>query len=108
MAVFDAGQGCEKPFFEAALAALQPPAVAVAAAPPAHTTLQPAADIFDLASAAVGVCDALQGLGTVSAAEHAPVILWSQYCSVLSGPSRDVLNPFFFEPFAAIARTVPV
>ena len=63
MAVFDAGQGCEKPFFEATLAALQPPAVAVAAAPPAYMALQPAADIFDLVSAAVGICDALQGLG---------------------------------------------
>jgi hypothetical protein len=51
VAVFDAGQGCEKPFFEAGLAALQPPAVAVAAAPPSYTALQPAADIFDLVSA---------------------------------------------------------
>ena len=48
VAVFDAGQGCEKPFFEAALVALRPPAVAVAAAPPAYTALQPAADVFDL------------------------------------------------------------
>jgi hypothetical protein len=61
VAVFDAGQGCEKPFFEAALAALQPPAVAVAAAPPACTAQQPAADIFDLVSLAVGLSGAMWG-----------------------------------------------
>lgn len=50
--MFNGGQGCEKPFFERAVAALQAPAVALAATPPAFAGLTASADVFDLVSTA--------------------------------------------------------